>query len=103
MKLNQELVKEFYEREKHKYPDMSFEQFKLCCTTPFLNVRKEMESGSLKTVRLKFFGTFLVHIKRAKELLKNMEKRREAKTITEEYYLKRKEMITKFLEKNETT
>ena len=54
MKLeSQELVEEFYEKNKEKFPELSFEQVKEICYAPFIMTRKEMESGSLATIRLK--------------------------------------------------
>ena len=79
---NQELVEKFYEDNKHLYPGMSLDDVKLCCNTPFLFVRKEMESGELKTVRLKYFGTFLTYPKRVEHILIRMEKQFKELTLT---------------------
>lgn len=97
---NQELVEKFYEKNKHLYPDMTLEEMKLCCNTPFLFVRKEMESGELKTVRLKYFGTFLTYPKRVEHILIRMEKQFKELTLTAKTYFEKKAMIDKYLKKH---
>jgi hypothetical protein len=97
---NQELVEEFYEANKHLYPGMSLEEVKLCCNTPFLFVRKEMESGDLKTIRLKFFGTFLTYPKRIEHVLIRMERQFKELTLSAKTYFEKKAMINKYLKKH---
>jgi hypothetical protein len=98
MKLdNLDLMKGFYEEEKHKYPDVSFEQFKEICFGPWRFLKHEMESGRLPEVRLKYFGTFQVYKGRAKNMLINLEKRYVEGKVKEREYLRLKEMITKYL------
>lgn len=98
---NQELVEEFYELNKHLYPDMDFEEVKLCCTTPFLSVRREMESGNLKTIRLKYFGTFLTYPRRIEHVLMRMEVQFKNLTLSAKTYFEKKAMIDKYLKKHE--
>lgn len=97
---NQVLIEEFYEKVKHKYPGVSFEEFKLSCTTPFLNVKKEMESGELKTVRLSSFGTFLVYPKRVESVLNNMKQQFKDLKIDSKFFFAKKEMFEKYLTKH---
>jgi hypothetical protein len=99
---NQELVEEFYELNKHLYPGISLEDMKLCCNTPFLFVRREMESGELKTIRLKFFGTFLTYPNRIKFVLIRMEEQFKSLTLSAKTYFEKKAIIDKYLKKHET-
>lgn len=98
MKLeNQELLKEFYDRVKDKYPDLTQKQIKECCTTQYSFVRKEMESGELPAIRLKYFGTFLVYPKRAAAILNRLKRQFDEHKITPKHYFDKKAMIDKFL------
>jgi hypothetical protein len=98
-----ELIQEYYQKVKHLYPDVPYEEFKLACTTPFLFARKEMESGELKTIRLKFFGTFLVYPKRAKSMLEKMKSQFQELKLDAKVFFTKKAMLEKYLEKHEST
>jgi len=98
MKLeNAELIQEFYNQEKHKYPDLTLEQFKEVCFGPWRFVKTQMESGELPEVRLKYFGTFQVYEGRAKHMLENLKKRFKFHKIEAKQYFRLKEMLEKFL------
>ena len=98
---NPELIAEFYEKEKDKYPGLTLEQFKDICQNPWRYTKREMESGELPTIRLKYFGTFQVYQGRAKNMLENLKKRFKMHKIDPKQYFKLKEMLEKFLEKND--
>lgn len=102
MKLeNQELIEEYFEKVKHQYPGVTFDQFKLSCTTPFLKLRKEMESGELKTVRLMYFGTFVVYPKRVAGMLETLKEQFRDLKVDAKLYFYKKEIYEKFLSKHE--
>ncbi len=102
MKLeSQELVEEFYEKNKEKFPGLSFEQVKEICYAPFIMTRKEMESGSLATIRLKYFGTFLVYPKRVAAALRVMEKNFKELKMPAKMYFQKKAMIEEYLNNQE--
>lgn len=97
---NDELLHEFYAQEGHKYPDMNLEQFKEVVFTPWMFLRKEMESGELETVRLKYFGTFQVYTGRAKRMLANIKQRFTLNKIEPKQFFKLKDMLEKYLAKD---
>ena len=98
MKLdNMTLMKEFYDREKEKYPTLSFEQFKEICFGPWRFVKHEMESGKLPSIRLKYFGTFQVYPGRAKSMLKTINDRFKYNKISSKQYFHLKEMLENYL------
>ena len=98
MKLeNQELLKEFYDRNKDKYPDLSFEQMKECCTSQYVYAKQAIESGELPVIRLKYFGTFIVYPKRAEGILNRMNEQFKSLKINAKLYFEKKAMIEKFL------
>lgn len=96
---NDELLHEFYSQESHKYPDLNLEQFKEAVFTPWIFLRKEMESGNLETVRFKYFGTFQVYEGRAKRMLTNLKERFKYNKIDPTQFFKLKDMLEKFLNK----
>jgi hypothetical protein len=97
---NDELLHEFYAKEGHKYPDLNLEQFKEVVFTPWIFLRKEMESGELETVRFKYFGTFQVYEGRAKRMLINLKQRFKFNKIEPKQFFKLKDMLEKFIKKN---
>jgi hypothetical protein len=99
--LSQELIQEYYAQVKEQYPDITLSQVEQICQAPFIEVRKGMESGTLPTVRLKFFGTFLAYPKRVKAILNNYEKMFKEHRITPVVYFKKKEMLETYLKNHE--
>jgi nucleoid DNA-binding protein len=99
---NDDLLHEFYAKEGHKYPDLNLEQFKEIVFNPWVFTKKQMESGELNTVRLKYFGTFQVYEGRAKRMLVNLKQRHKFNKIDPKQFFKLKDMLEKFLKKNGT-
>lgn len=94
---NQQLIEEYYNRIKDKYPDLTLADVKAMCIGPFSYVRKEMESGNLHNVRLKYFGTFLVYPNRARIMLERMKIAFKELRLDSKFYFTKKAMIDKFL------
>lgn len=102
MKLDtQDLMKEFYEKNQHRYPDMTFEEMREICYTQFSYVKQEMESGELPTIRLKYLGIFIVFEGTAKGMLRKMKVRFDNLDIDTKFYFTKKAMLDKFLLKKE--
>lgn len=97
----QDLMLEFYEENKHKYPNMTFEEMRLICYTQFSYVKEEMENGELGNIRLKYLGIFVVFEGTAKGMLNKMKARFDALTIDTKFYFEKKAMIDKFLKRKE--
>lgn len=98
MKLeNPELMSEYFESIKEKYPDLTLEQVKEICPAPFEFLRKEIESGELPVIRLKYFGTFLVYEKRARSILERMKIQFQDLKLDAQVFFKKKEILDKFL------
>ena len=98
---NPELLTDFYLEQKEYYPELTLEQFKDICQNPWRYTKREMEFGELPTIRLKYFGTLQVYPKRAKNMLENLKKRFKLHQIDSKQFFKLKEMLEKFLEKDE--
>ena len=95
---NQILIQKYYEEISKKYPHLTFDEVKLICVTPFTYTRQEMESGNLRTIRLKYLGTFLVYPKRVQSLLATMITAFKELRIDAKVYFKKKAMMEKYLE-----
>ena len=102
MKLsNVDLLEELHKRIKEDYPDLTIDQLKEICHTPWLQLKKEMESGELSEVRFKYFGTFKVYPGRARLLLKSMKEKFKNQLIQPREYFKYKSLLEKFLKKEQ--
>ena len=65
-----DLVEEFYEEIKNTYPDISLNEFRIICNSPFKFIKEIINRGVLKNVRLQYFGVFEVMPSRVKYSLK---------------------------------
>lgn len=91
-----DLIEEFYEEVKHIYPDLSIDEFKIICNSPFSFAKQVINRGILKNIRFQYFGVFEVMPSRVKYSLKTLEENFKANKITKERYNKRKETLEKY-------
>lgn len=93
-----DLVEEFYEEIKNTYPDISLNEFRIICNSPFKFTKEVINRGTLKNVRLQYFGIFEVMPSRVKYSLKTLENNYKTGKIIEERYNKRKEILERYEE-----
>ena len=91
-----DLIEEFYEENKHTYPDLSINEFRNICNSPFKFAKEIINRGTLKNIRLQYFGVFEVMPSRVKYSLKTLEDNFKKNKITEEKYNKRKEILERY-------
>ena len=91
-----DLIEEFYEEVKHIYPNLSINEFRIICNSPFSFAKQVINRGTLKNVRFQYFGVFEVMPSRVKYSLKTLEKNCEEGKITIERYNKRKEILNTY-------
>lgn len=91
-------IEKFYEQEKSFFPDLSLNEFKLICSSPFKFTKEVINRGTLKNVRLQYFGVFEVMPSRVKYSLKTIQENYETGKITKERYEKRKEILGNYEE-----
>ena len=91
-----DLIEEFYEEVKHIYPDLSINEFRLICNSPFKFTKEVINRGTLRNIRFQYFGVFEVMPSRVKYSLKTLEENFKSKKITEDRYNKRKEILEKY-------
>lgn len=98
--LTEDLLTEFYLKTNHKFPDITFEEAKNICYSPFKCFKQEMESGELSEVRFKYIGTFKVYPKRAEKMLIKLKENFES--VDDVEYLRIEKMLIKFVNKYES-
>ena len=91
-----DLIEEFYEENKHTYPDLSISEFRLICNSPFSFVKQVINRGVLKNIRFQYFGVFEVMSSRVKYSLKTLEENFKNNKISEDRYLKRKAILERY-------
>ena len=91
-----DLIEEFYEENKHTYPDLSISEFRLICNSPFSFVKQVINRGVLKNIRFQYFGVFEVMPSRVKYSLKTLEENFKNNKISEDRYLKRKVILERY-------
>ena len=93
-----DLIEEFYEENKHIYPNLSINEFKLICNSPFKFTKEVINRGTLRNIRFQYFGVFEVMSSRVKYSLKTLTENFKSNKITEERYNKRKEVLERYEE-----
>lgn len=88
-----DLIEEFYEETKHLYPNLSVNEYRIICNSPFSFVKQVINRGTLRNIRFQYFGVFEVMPSRVKYSLKTLEENFKTKKITEDRYNKRKEIL----------
>jgi hypothetical protein len=89
------LIEEFYNIEGKNY-NISLEECKLICNSPFKFVKEIFSRGMLKNIRLQYFGVFEVSSSRVKYSSKTLEESYTKGLISEKRYKERKEILDKY-------
>lgn len=95
-------IRQYYDKVKHLYPHVEFEEFKQCCKSPFEYTKEQMASGELPVVRLKYFGTFIVYPKRAEAFLRRLKERFKFRKVNKEYFFRMRDILENFLQRHES-
>ena len=88
------LIEDFY--QEYGVSSLSLDEVKLVCKAQFDLVRNEMQSGKLRDVRLKYFGTFVVYPGRVKALDLHLDRQKEEGLINEQEYNRLKNMYNEY-------
>lgn len=94
------LLKEYKEKIKGDFPGITDDQISEICKYQFLLVRKEIEMGTLRTVRIKYFGSFRVFKGRVLGIRNRMKRLYEAGRMKHENFQEIAEMCDNYLEQN---
>lgn len=66
---NDRAIKEYWEEVKHEYPDISFEDFRKICRSPFDFIKKCISGGEFPRILVKYLGKFKVFEGRIRNLM----------------------------------
>lgn len=103
MKLeNQDLLNEFFEKERASFPQVNYDQVKDIVSGPWNHLKKTMIDGELEEMRIKYFGNFLVYPKKAESALARLEVRFKEGVVNEKEYSRLKTMIKKYLDESKS-
>lgn len=94
-----ELIEQYFYTIAEEYPELTMEECKEICHSPWKYLKVQIESGDLPEVRLKYFGTFQVYEGRARNMLFNLKERFRAKNVEPKQYFKLKTMIENYLKR----
>lgn len=90
-------IEDFYNKEGHKY-NISLEECKLICSSPFKLAKEVLNRGLLKNIRFQYLGTFEVMKRRVKYSLQSLENNFKENKISEKRYLERKKVLENYEE-----
>jgi hypothetical protein len=66
---HEQIIKGYWEKSKHQYPDLTYEVFEQMCKSPFQFFREEIKSGRLHTISIKGLGKFQVFKSTIKKMI----------------------------------
>jgi hypothetical protein len=92
------LIRMFISMIGEKYPHLTNEQIVNVCKYQFVQVRKEMQKGTLRTIRLKYFGSFRVFKGRVIGTLNKAKKMQNIGRIKKERLEEIEQMAQEYLE-----
>ena len=98
---NPDLAEAFYIQNQDILKHLPLEHVKAIVQTPYLHMRKCMESDDLPEIRLKYLGTFKPTVKKCKDQQKRNDKFLEKGFITEEAHEDANQVLQKFIDENE--
>lgn len=98
---SKELLEEFHKEVDEDFPGLTTQQIREIAYGPWKYLKAQMESGSLITVRFKYFGTFTVYEGRARGLLERLKKRFQEHGIEPDEYFRIKTMLEDYLNKKD--
>ena len=98
------IAREYYEKVKHLYPELDFKEFAEICYVPWKYTKHNIISGELPTIRLKFFGMFVVYPKKVKYARIDLDNAFDKGLIDEQRHKDLTEIFDKYTENenNET-
>jgi len=92
------LIKEYFNKVKGKYPDLSYEQFEKICKSSFYYIKSQIEKEEMPTILVKYLGKFEVFSGKLKTLLRENDDSLHFKVISPEKHAAKKEFLIKKLE-----
>ena len=91
-----DVIEEFYKQQEQLHNIISLDELRIICNSPFKFTKEIINRGTLKNIRLQYFGVFEVMPYRVKYSLKTLEENFKQNKITTERYNKRKEILENY-------
>jgi hypothetical protein len=66
---NERAIKEYWNEVKHKYPDMTFDDFRKICKSPFEYFKRCIANGEFPRILVKYMGKFKIFKGKVKNLM----------------------------------
>ena len=90
---NQQMIDEYFNSIKDKYPGLTREECAKCCVAPFDYAKQEMEGGELPTIRFKYLGTLVPYPKRVVGLFEELKRQFTELKVDSKTYLVKKQCM----------
>lgn len=90
----EQLIKEYWETVKDKYPYINYESFEKICKAPFWFFKSQIEKKETPTIHVKYFGKFVVFSQYVYRLIEKNNKRLETNLISQEEWEIRNNNLT---------
>ena len=91
-----DVIEEFYNEQEHLHHTISLNELRIICNSPFKFTKEVINRGTLKNIRLQYFGVFEVSPSRVKYSLKTLEENYKENKISKDRYDKRKEILSNY-------
>lgn len=92
-----QVIRQYWLEVKDKYPDLTYEQFKEICKSPFAAIKVWIKSGFFFRILVKYLGKFKVSGFKAKEAIATNQRRFDKGDISEVQYLTDKKYYEEYL------
>ena len=93
-----ELIEKFIKEHGKDFPDVSAKEIKVIINFPFNCFRRLLKQNKIESFRVKYFGNFLVHKKRAEIEYNKLDERYNRGAIEKEKYEQSKKTVKEYLE-----
>ena len=91
-----DIIEKFYKQQEHLHDSIPLSEFRNICNSPFKFTKEVINRGTLKNIRLQYFGVFEVSPSRVKYSLKTLEENYKENKISKDRYDKRKEILSNY-------
>ena len=95
-----ELIENFYENFKEKYPHLSLNEIKLIVNAPFQMFKETMQSGEFEDVRLQYLFVARVSAPRVIRHLTSIYRNKKEGKISEKAFDKYNGIFLRYIDKN---
>ena len=81
-----ELVSQYFESIRTKYPNLSLEDIQAICNIPATFIKNTIRSGELQDINIKYVGKLYVRENRLKRYIETLKQLRKSDILSEEEF-----------------